>query len=151
MQTSCIKVVLSSSANHNNYHTAAPLGFLTTTTLVRLITLLQTYQLLGLDLPCWRTTVTGVQTLFQILLRCPQHLLLLLVREWQVLGVGAAITSSWFSSSSTYWSLCCNKKFCSQWRWLSGALPPSPPPSPSTAASRLRRHNGIQAKFFLRP
>jgi hypothetical protein len=52
MQTSCINVVLSSSANHNNYRTAAQLGFLTTTTLVRLITLLQTYQLLGSDLLC---------------------------------------------------------------------------------------------------
>jgi hypothetical protein len=36
----------------------------------------------GWDLACWRTTVTRVQTQFQIHLGYPQHLLLALVQEW---------------------------------------------------------------------
>jgi hypothetical protein len=39
------------------------------------------------DLPRWKSTVTRVQTQFQIHLKYLQHLLLLLVQEWQVLGV----------------------------------------------------------------
>jgi hypothetical protein len=67
----------------------------------------------GWDLPRWRTTVTRVHTQFQIHLGYPQHLLLALVQEWQVLGVERLELPVDFFSSSIYWSLCCNKKFCS--------------------------------------
>jgi hypothetical protein len=94
MQTSCIKKAPSSAYHKTQPRAAAHTrGFLTTTTLVRLKTFLQTHQLqlnnklaLGLlptvesSMPK-KATVKQVQTLLQILLEFLQHFLLLRVQE----------------------------------------------------------------------
>jgi hypothetical protein len=94
MQTSCAKKAPSSAYHKTQPRAAAHTrGFLTTTTLVRLKIVLQAHQLqlnnklaLGLlptadpSMPK-KATVKQVQTLLQILLEFPQHLLLLQVQE----------------------------------------------------------------------